>query len=366
MVDVAYIKIKAGNGGDGVATFRREKYIPKGGPDGGDGGNGGSVYFEVDYNMNTLFDFKSKKKIQAESGEHGKGKNMFGKNAGDTIVKVPVGTLVYEMNADQTVNHLIADLNTPGQRMLIAKGGRGGMGNYRFKSSTNRTPLKSTKGGKGQEFDLKLEVKLIADIGIIGFPNAGKTTLINSLCSMSAKVANYPFTTIEPNLGILILKGDQKLVLADIPGLIEGASEGKGLGFDFLRHVERTRMLLHMIDPSLDAGDSYIESALDKYDKIRHELNSYNVDLLNKPEIILINKLDIPEINNDFAKIKKAFKKIGKEVFGISAYTREGFTDLINILSEKMQNLPLVVLNTDQVSQTYTIENIPNKRMLIK
>lgn len=364
MIDTAVIKVKAGNGGDGCVSFRREKYVAKGGPNGGDGGKGGSIYFEATHNMATLADFRSKPSYKAKNGQPGMGKNQTGEDADDMVVKVPVGTLIYELDGDEEV--LVADMMEHGERFLIARGGIGGRGNARFKSSTNRTPRQFTRGTQGQSKEIKLEIKLIADVGLVGAPNAGKSTLVNSLTNARAKVANYPFTTLSPNLGVLELKDDSKVVVADIPGLISGASEGKGLGDEFLKHVERTRVLVHMIDPYEEGAEDLVQNAIDKYSMIQDELKGYKVDLSGKRQIVVINKIDITEVKEAFDDIKTVFKTdFDIEVLGISAVTGEGFDSLILRLTEVLPEIPMQPLfKQPKTVKKYTIENIPNKKMV--
>jgi GTP-binding protein len=357
MIDTAKIKVKAGNGGDGKVSFRHEKYIPKGGPDGGDGGKGGSVIIVADHNMATLIDFHAKPVFAGENGQAGGSRKMSGSNGEDLIVKVPVGTLIYE----ETPNgkRLIEDFVEAGQTMIVARGGVGGKGNFRFRSSRNQTPNQYTPGEPGEEKTVTLEVKLMADIGLIGLPNAGKSTLVNQLTHANAKVANYPFTTLEPNLGVLTFKDGKSVVVADIPGLIEGASSGKGLGDEFLRHVERTRVLVHLIDAYEN------EDALKAYRVIRGELESYSPDLAEKPEIIVINKIDITEVKEALPRIMKTFKKEGIEVFGISAATGEGISELSNKLMKLLADLPeKKVFDVEKPVKVYTVRNLPNKRMV--
>jgi GTP-binding protein len=359
MIDTAKIKIKAGNGGDGKVSFRREKFIPKGGPDGGDGGMGGNVYFIADSNMATLVDFHTKPSYKAEAGGSGGPRNMTGKSGEDLYIKVPVGTLIYELfNGEEK---LIGDMVEKGQTLLVAKGGIGGKGNSRFKSSTNRTPLQYTPGTKGQEKQLRLEIKVLADIGLVGLPNAGKSTLINKLTSSNARVANYPFTTLEPNLGTLTLRDGTTIVIADIPGLIEGASDGKGLGDEFLRHVERTRLLIHLIDiyPDLDAWEVYRT--------VRAELEAYGRGLSDKPEIVVLNKIDVTEVSERFKEIKKLFFSKGLEIFGISAVTGEGIPELVNVLTRKLADLPEIVqFEVEKPVRTYRLGDLKNKRMVFQ
>tara|TARA_B100000686_G_scaffold14204_1_gene13572 strand:- start:130 stop:1113 length:984 start_codon:yes stop_codon:yes gene_type:complete len=311
-LDQAKIYIKAGDGGSGSASFRREKFIEYGGPDGGDGGVGGSIIFVASKNLNTLIDFRYQQHFKAERGHDGKGKKKTGKSGQNLILKVPVGTQIFE----EDNNTLIEDLTKPEQKVIIANGGKGGLGNVRFKSSTNRAPRKKTDGNKGEDFWIWLQLKVIADIGIIGMPNSGKSSLLSVLTSAKPKIANYPFTTINPNLGV-VSYNDKEVTLADIPGLIEGAHEGIGLGDKFLRHIERCKSILHLIDVTSD-------DLLKNYSKVRKELFKYSNELVKKKEIIVFNKIDMigeDEINKkiDFFK-----KKIKKKIIIISALKRTG------------------------------------------
>lgn len=370
MVDVVEIKVKAGKGGDGKVSFRREKFIPKGGPDGGDGGSGGDVIFVADNNMSTLVDFKSKRIFEADSGEPGSFKNMSGKSAENLYVKVPVGTLVYEIEeaGDESSENkereiLVSDLVEVGQEYTVAKGGIGGKGNINFKGSKNRSPTQYTPGLKGEDKKIKLEIKLIADVGLVGAPNAGKSTLLNRLTNTNVKVADYPFTTLSPNLGIYKINKNQNIVIADIPGLIEGASQGKGLGDDFLRHIERTRVLVHLIDPLSDEGEDLIENAFREYEMIRDEIKKYGRRLDEKNSIIVINKIDVTEVREVLEKIKKKFEKEGLEVFGISSVTGEGLGPLISRIIHVLENTPRdISFDVKKVVKRYTIENLPNRR----
>ncbi len=363
MIDLAVIKVKAGDGGDGAVSFRREKFIPKGGPDGGDGGDGGDVVAMVDHNLATLMDFRSKALFKAESGGKGYKKNQRGSNGEDLIIKVPLGTLIYEILGDREV--LIEDMDEDGKKVLLAKGGKGGVGNFRFRSSTNQTPKQYTKGGSGEDKDIRLEVKIISDVGLIGAPNAGKSTLVNALTSANAKIGSYPFTTISPNLGVLTLKSGQKVVISDIPGLIEGASQGKGLGDEFLRHIERTRLLVHVIDPYLQGEEDLVQEAVRKYDMIRQELKGYKADLLKKEQIVVINKIDVTEVKKSFPAIKKEFAKKGVEVLGISAVSGEGLEELINLITLKLAKIKREPLVQKKVPvKLYTIDNLPNRRIV--
>ena len=319
-LDQAKIFVKAGHGGSGSASFRREKFVEFGGPDGGDGGNGGSVTLVAEENLNTLIDFRFKQHFKAERGQNGMGKKKTGKAGKDLILKVPVGTQVFE----EDNNTLIEDLKKVGQKINIASGGRKGLGNVRFKSSTNRAPRKKTDGNEGESFWIWLQLKVIADIGIIGMPNAGKSSLLSALTKARPKIANYPFTTINPNLGV-VMYNDKEITLADIPGIIEGAHEGIGLGDKFLRHIERCKSLIHMID--INDND-----LLENYQKVRKELSKYSKNLLKKKEIIIFNKIDI--VNNEEIKNRVNFfkKKIKKNIYKISVLQNKGLINIKQIL----------------------------------
>lgn len=379
LIDTAKIQIHAGDGGDGHVSFRRAKFVPKGGPDGGDGGDGGDVYLVADPNMVTLRDFRTKPKYEAGDGKEGGKRKKSGKDGEDLYISVPVGTLVYENRDGDEV--LIGDLVERGQTLLVAHGGIGGKGNWRFKSSTNQAPRQFTEGTEGESKELRFEIKMIADIGLIGMPNAGKSTLINQLTASRAKTASYPFTTLSPNLGVWKISAEESILIADIPGLIEGASEGKGLGDDFLRHVERTRLLVHVIDPfgeefgsafSADNSGSVVgdvselaESAWENYKIIRGELTDYSEELAQKEEIVVVNKLDITEIRESFEAIKKRFKREDTDVIGISAATGEGLELLRNKIREILPTLPeRKVFTPEEVVKTYNIRNLPNRRMV--
>ena len=315
-LDQAKIYVQAGAGGSGSSSFRREKYIEFGGPDGGDGGEGGSVIFIATKNLNTLIDFRYKQHFKAERGQDGKGKKKTGKSGKDLILKVPTGTQIFE----EDNNTLIEDLSKSDQKIVIANGGKGGLGNVRFKSSVNRAPRKKTEGNKGESFWVWLQLKVIADIGIIGMPNAGKSSLLSVLTSAKPKIANYPFTTINPNLGV-VSYDDKEITLADIPGLTEGAHEGIGLGDKFLRHIERCKSLLHLIDITED-------NLLENYSKIRKELFKYSSKLLKKREIIVFNKIDMideKEINKKLSIFKR---KIKKKFVKISALKNKGLNNI--------------------------------------
>ena len=319
-LDQAKIYIKAGDGGSGSASFRREKFIEYGGPDGGDGGDGGSIIVEADRNLNTLIDFRYAQHFKAQQGKSGSKRNKTGANGKDLILKVPVGTQIYE----EDNNTLIYDLLTNKEKYLIASGGRGGLGNVRFKSSTNRAPKKKTKGKIGEEFWIWLQLKVIADIGIIGKPNAGKSSLLAALTRAKPKIANYPFTTINPNLGVTYYNG-KEITLADIPGLVEGAHKGVGLGDKFLRHIERCKILLHLIDLSES-------NLLDNYNKIKQELDAYDKNLSKKKEIIFFNKSDLLEKNDISEKLEVFKKKIKTKFEVISVFSNKDIQKIKKIL----------------------------------
>ena len=319
-LDQTKIHLKAGAGGSGSASFRREKFIEFGGPDGGDGGHGGSIVFVADKNLNTLIDFRYQQHVKAENGQDGKGKKKTGRNGKDLILKVPLGTQIFE----EDNNTLIEDLTKFEQKIIIAKGGKGGLGNVRFKSSTNRAPRKKTDGGKGENFWVWLQLKVIADIGIVGMPNSGKSSLLSVLTSAKPKIANYPFTTINPNLGVTNYD-NKEVTLADIPGLIEGAHEGIGLGDKFLKHIERCKNILHLIDITND-------NLLENYSKVRKELFKYSNKLTKKKEIIVFNKTDMISEDEINKKIDIFNKKIKKKIYTISAIKHKGLTAIKKVL----------------------------------
>ena len=288
LVDEAEITVTAGNGGNGCVSFRREKFIPLGGPDGGDGGKGGDVWLQADENLNTLVDFRHQKQFRARRGEGGMGSQMYGKGGEDEVIPVPVGTVVHNVDTDE----VIGDLTEHGQRLLVARGGHGGLGNMHFKSSVNRSPRRSTPGGEGEQRTLRLELKLLADVGLLGFPNAGKSTFIRAVSAATPKVADYPFTTLYPNLGVVSVEPHRSFVIADIPGLIEGAADGAGLGRVVLRHVQRTRLLLHLVDIAPMEG-GVEASPVEQVRAIEHELRKYDPAMLDKPRWLVLNKSDL-------------------------------------------------------------------------
>lgn len=319
-VDKAKIYVKGGKGGNGIVAWRREKYEPSGGPYGGDGGNGGSVILKVDEGIRTLMDFRYKRHYSGENGEDGKTKKQTGRDGQDVIIRVPLGTLV----KDAKTGRVIVDLKEKGQEYVIAKGGRGGRGNARFATPTRRAPGFAEAGTKGEEREIILELKLIADVGLVGFPNVGKSTILSMLSDAKPKIGNYHFTTLKPNLGVVRVDEGKSFVLADIPGLIEGASEGVGLGHDFLRHVERTRVLVHVLDASGIEGRDPVED----FYTINKELEEYNLKLKDKPQLIVANKMDLPGAEEGLEKIKTEFEPKGIQVFETSAATSQGMREL--------------------------------------
>lgn len=332
-IDEATISVHAGKGGDGCLSFRREKYVALGGPDGGDGGDGGSVYLEVDPRLNTLIDFRYKRIFKARNGQPGMGRNRIGKSADDLTIHVPPGTLVYDGGTEE----LIGDLTADDARLLVAQGGFHGLGNARFKSSTNRAPRKTTKGTPGDTRDLRLELKLLADVGLLGLPNAGKSTLISQVSAARPKVADYPFTTLRPILGVVSVGLDGTFVLADIPGIIEGAADGAGLGIQFLRHIERTKLLLHVIDVS--GFDGVTDPATD-FHTIAHELGAYSDALLDRERWVVFNKIDV--FGSDYDRGSDEFRAAtGWEgpLFHISAATGAGCDELINAVAARLAEL---------------------------
>lgn len=328
-MDTARIQVKAGNGGNGCISFRREKYVPRGGPDGGDGGNGGNVAFVATLGMSTLIDLHHNPRQVAGNGGHGTGKQHDGADGADRIIKVPAGTIV----RDYETQDILADLTVPDQTVIVARGGIGGKGNSRFKSSTFQAPRVAEKGEPGPEREISLEVKLIADVGLVGYPNAGKSTLLARTSAATPKIASYPFTTLIPNLGVVRIDREQNFVLADIPGLIEGAHKGSGLGHQFLRHIERTRMLIHVIDLSATDGRDPIED----YEQLNLELGHYNPILTDLPQLIALNKTDVPEAEANIALVQAYFDK--RKVFPISAITGDGVDELMHQAYRSLQYL---------------------------
>lgn len=326
-VDTAQIWVKAGDGGRGCISFRREKYVPRGGPDGGDGGEGGSVYIEAVGSLKTLADQRWKKRYRAERGEHGKGKGQDGRSGADLIIKVPLGTVV----KDALTGEILADLTHEGERVLVAKGGRGGRGNARFATPTHRAPRYAEEGGKGEEKVLLLELKLLADVGLIGLPNAGKSSLLAKLTKARPKIAPYPFTTLSPHLGIVEAGPFRSFVLADLPGLIKGASQGAGLGIQFLRHVERTNLLVHVIDVSEFASKDPIEA----YWVIEEELKAYNPTLLDRPRAVVANKIDLPH-EKSLQRLRRFCAERYLPLFPVSAMTGEGTRPLVDYLASAL------------------------------
>lgn len=346
--DYAKIIIKSGDGGNGAVSFRREKYVAAGGPDGGDGGRGGSIYFIVDPDSNTLVDFRFKKKFKAENGKNGEGARKYGRSGEDLYVKVPIGTLI----KDAETGKIIADLSHKGQKELILPGGRGGKGNCHFATSTRQAPRFSQDGEKGIEKEVILELKLLADVGLIGFPNVGKSTFLSRTTSATPKIADYHFTTLEPNLGVVKNEYGDSFVIADIPGIIEGASNGTGLGLQFLRHIERTRLLLHVIDVSGIEGRIPVED----FKTINEELKNYSEKLSKRKQIIVANKIDSMQDETLYNDLEQLAKKNNIEIFKISAVTGEGIQELLKRASEVLKELPKEDLYEVEEKKVYTLE----------
>jgi GTP-binding protein len=325
-VDEVDIHVKAGDGGRGALSFRREKFVPRGGPDGGNGAKGGSVYLVADPHRNTLVHFRFNPNFEAKRGGGGQGALKSGREGDDLEIPVPVGTLVFVRHADNPSELTqIADLTEVGQRVLVAKGGRGGLGNAHFATSTNRAPRKTQPGEPGEEHDLRLQLKLLADVGLVGFPNAGKSTLISRVSAAKPKIADYPFTTLTPHLGVVSMSDERSFVVADVPGLIEGASEGHGLGHQFLRHIERTKVLIHLVDVSGMSGRDPVED----FDTIRRELALYNPQLLEKPELVVANKIDALDEPARVEALEQRAAELDLPFFRISAVTGEGLPKLL-------------------------------------
>ena len=331
-IDDATIRVFAGDGGNGIASFRREKYEPMGGPNGGDGGRGGSIYVESDENINTLIDFRFVKNYRAKRGENGRSAECYGAKGDDLILRVPVGTVITEKQTGE----VLADFENHGEKLIIANGGKGGLGNVHFKSSTNRAPRQCTQGDPGEEFELYLELKVLADVGLLGMPNAGKSSLIRSISAAKPKVADYPFTTLQPNLGVVRVDNERSFVVADIPGLIEGAADGYGLGHQFLRHLDRTKLLLHLID--IAPFDESVDPAKEG-EAIINELKKYSIDLFNKPRWLILNKIDlITNLDQIQDEIKSKMKWKGK-VFCISAINGKGCRELTFEIMKHVEGL---------------------------
>lgn len=351
--DRAKINVRAGNGGAGSASFRREKYVPKGGPDGGDGGRGASIYLRVNPEMNTLLPFHFKQHFKGEQGGNGGGNRKHGKAAPDVYIDVPAGTFVEVIDEDPisgaAAESTQADLLRPGETFMVARGGRGGLGNTHFATATHQAPRFAEKGGPGQERLVTLELKVIADVGLVGYPNVGKSTLLSVVSAAEPKIADYAFTTLQPMLGVVGV-GDYSFVMADIPGLIEGASGGAGLGLEFLRHVERTRLLVHVVDgsaglwgngsPIEDAHPSQTTDPIEDFKRINEELRLYEVELADKPQVVAINKIDLQEVRDRLPALIKQFKEMGYEAHPISAATGEGVQELMKVVAARLREMP--------------------------
>ena len=340
-IDRAKIHVQGGDGGNGVTAFRREKFVPRGGPSGGDGGRGGDVILIADSSLNTLLHLRYNPQHVAERGSHGEGSNRSGREGADLIVRVPVGTQIFDANTED----LLHDLSHDGDRWLAARGGRGGFGNAHFTTSTNRAPRYHQSGSKGEELDLQLELKLLADVGLVGFPNAGKSTFISTVSAAKPKIADYPFTTLEPHLGVVDLGDFRTFVIADIPGLIEGAHAGAGLGDRFLRHIERTKLLLHLVDVSSFSG----RDAVADYETVNRELASYNQDLATRPQFVVATKMDALDEPERVASLKSAAENEQKPFFAISSATGEGVRELVNAIAAKLAELNAESNRTDTV-----------------
>jgi len=340
-IDRAKIHVRGGDGGNGVTAFRREKFVPRGGPSGGDGGRGGDVTLVADGSLNTLLHLRYNPQHVADRGSHGEGSNRSGREGADLIVRVPVGTQIF----DATTGELLHDLNHDGDRWLAARGGRGGFGNAHFTSSTNRAPRYHQSGSRGEERELQLELKLLADVGLVGFPNAGKSTFISTVSAARPKVADYPFTTLEPHLGVVDLGDFRTFVIADIPGLIEGAHTGAGLGDRFLRHIERTKLLLHLVDVSSVSG----REAVSDYETVNRELASYNQELATRPQIVVATKIDALDEPERLESLERKARDDQKPFFAISSATGEGVRELVNAMAAKLEELSGERNRTDTV-----------------
>lgn len=337
--DSAKIFVKAGDGGNGIVSFHREKYVAAGGPDGGDGGRGGNVVFIVDEGLRTLIDFKYKRKYMAESGENGGAGNCSGKSGRDLVIKVPPGTII----KDENTSHILADMTKSSQQVILAKGGKGGAGNQHFATSTRQVPSFAKNGDAGEEFSVILELKLLADVGLVGFPNAGKSTILSNSSAAKPKIADYPFTTLEPNLGVVNLEGITSFIIADIPGLIEGAHEGVGLGHEFLKHIERTKLLVHVVDVAAVDG----REPLKDFEVINNELKQYNPKLAERMQVVAANKVDLPRGKENLPEFTNTLEKDGYKVFPISAATGSGMRELMLYAAEMLSKLPDTFITDD-------------------
>ncbi len=358
-IDRVKIKVKSGKGGNGAISFFRAKYVPNGGPNGGDGGDGGDVIFETDSGLNTLMDFRYKKVFKAESGEDGGQSNCHGKDGKDIVIKIPCGTVIREAET----NRIMADMTKPNERRILIKGGRGGKGNQHFATPTRQAPKYAEHGKEAKEYEIILELKLIADVGIIGFPNVGKSTLLSMVTNANPKIANYHFTTLSPNLGVVTSKWGDSFIMADIPGLIEGASQGLGLGHDFLRHIERTKVFIHVVD----ASGTEFRDPVDDIEKINNELSTYNENLSKRPQVIAANKMDIPEALENFERLKSIYEPKGYKIFPISAATNQGLQELLEYVFKltKENNQDIVFeedfeefIEAELDNEPFTIEKI--------
>jgi GTPase len=344
-IDRVKIRVQGGHGGNGVTAFRREKFVPRGGPSGGDGGRGGDVWLVADSSLNTLLHLRYNPEHIAGRGMHGEGSNRSGREGADEIVRVPVGTQVFDVSSGE----LLQDLAEDGARWLVARGGRGGFGNARFATSTNRAPRYHQEGSEGEKYELQLELKLLADVGLVGFPNAGKSTLISTISAAKPKIADYPFTTLEPHLGVVDLGDFRTFVVADIPGLIEGAHQGSGLGDRFLRHIERTKLLLHLVDVSSASG----REPIDDYETVDRELAAYNPDLATRPQIVVATKIDILDDPEKLAALKQQAEADGKAFYAISSVTNQGVRDLVNAVAARLNELTEAARQNEAVQVSF-------------
>ena len=357
-IDYVSIEIEAGKGGNGSVAFRREKYVPRGGPSGGDGGHGGSVVIEATSDLTTLASFRFKKKFSAQAGVNGMSHNKHGKNGEDLIIRVPVGTIL----TDEETKRVLADMDTEGQQVVLARGGKGGRGNARFATSVIRAPKNAEMGLQGESYKVRMELKLMADVGLIGYPNVGKSTILSVISAARPKIGDFPFTTITPNLGVVHLKDkDQSFVAADIPGLIEGAHEGKGLGHQFLRHIERTRLLVHVIDIASVEGRDPIQD----FHQINHELNKFNPRLAELPQLVVLNKIDLLEDQQPIQRFKDAIESLNLEVYEVSAAIAQGTDKLVYRSAQLLKDLPRVSLFTPE-PESETIQLTPEQGIIIE